>query len=201
MTFPRHFTLATFAVLLSLSGCERDAAGPGPDSTAGVRFDDGDAIHAAHGSPHAGGILDLEFAVARADSVGGFVLVSYDRTQGEAGNLFVLQAPRATRSFECALHAGPCHGRYIIGVRDGSTVTADRWFHVTDGTLEVTQIGPDRLRGSFRLTLDAMDGKPDAIITAENGTFDVPWIAGQVTDGALACLLLLVGMGDGPCAG
>jgi hypothetical protein len=146
-----------------------------------------------------GTILNSEFAVARPDSVGGFAIISFEPMGTGVGNLFVLQAPRQTGTYECKLFAGPCHGRLIIGVRDGNTTSVERYFHVSEGSLTVTEIGPTRLKGTFRLTLEATDEEPDNRIEIENGTIDVPYIESQVTDGALQCLLSLVGVGQGSC--
>jgi hypothetical protein len=189
-------------VVLVTAGCGSDATGPG-ESRAGIDFGiDGVGAHTAVGNPQpdaSGTILNSEFAVARPDSVGGFAIISFEPTGTGVGNLFVLQAPRQTGTYECTLFAGPCHGRLIIGVRDGNTISVDRYFHVISGSLTVTEIGPARLKGTFRLTLEANDDEPDDRIEIENGTIHVPFIESQVTDGALQCLLSLVGIGQGTC--
>lgn len=159
--------------------------------------------HSAAGAPATSGdgsILHHEFAVAKADSVGGFAVLSFDPSANDPnqGNLFVLQAPRQTGTIACAEFGAPCHGRYITGVRDGQTIGFDKWFTVTEGRITVTMLGPDRLRGMFSIVLEAEDGEQ---IVVQNGTIDVPYSADPVTDGALRCLIGLSGAGSGGCRG
>jgi hypothetical protein len=205
VTRSRSFTCTAAAAALFAAACDADSAGPEPRPDAGVHFTGGTAIYAANGSPAVqadGDLLNEEFAVARPDSVGGFAVISFDPTGGDVGNLFVLQAPRSTGSVACGLFTGePCRGVYVVGVRPGSPQTVDRRFFITAGSVTVTQVGPDRLRGTFAITLEAQDGLPDASLTVENGTIDVPYVGDEVTDGALVCLLSLIGIGDGPCRG
>ena len=190
------------AALLIAAACDNDTTGP-DNVGEGVNFGiGGTGAHSAVGNPHAGPpgtILNTEFAVARPDSVGGFAIISFEPTGTGEGNLFVLQAPRQIGTYECTLDVGPCRGRLFLGVRDGNTTSVERFFHVIAGSLTVTEIGPSRVKGNFRLTLEATDNKPDDRIVIENGTVDVPYIDSQVTDGALQCLLSLVGVGQGNC--
>jgi hypothetical protein len=189
--------VATPLMALACSDSPTDPHTP----TAGVSFDVGGSAHSMAGEPRPnadGSILHDEFAVARADSVGGFAVISFDPADDESGNLFVLQAPRQTGTYSCATH-DPCHGRYLTGVRNLDTVSADRHFEVTAGSFTVTQIGPDRLTGSFQLTLTASDESGETLVI-EEGTVDVPYSASEVTDGSLACLLSLVGLGHGTCS-
>jgi hypothetical protein len=197
----RSIMIASLLAAAPLATACDDGAPTGPDpQTAGVSFDLGGAAHAAAGQPNAsadGSILNDEFAVARADSVGGFAVISFEPTADDAGNLFVLQAPRQTGTFACG-DVEACHGRYFTGVRNLDTVSAERHFNVTSGTFTVTQLGPDRVSGSFRLTLTATDGSGETLVV-EDGTVDVPYSGSEVTDGSLACLLRLVGVGQGTC--
>jgi hypothetical protein len=191
------------------TACDSDTTGPDPQSE-GVSFTVGSiGQHTARGTPHVAGgdVLNSEFAIARADSVDGFALISFDPTGNDVGNLFVLQAPRSgtpdqdgSLTFACGL-GHPCHGRFVVGVKAGNTLTADRWFEISEGTVRLTQVGPDRLKGTFSVTFQALDDQPGGTITVENGTIDVPYSADQVTDGALECLLAIVGVRPGTCRG
>lgn len=199
----RSSTLAAATTALFAAACQGDSTGPGPGPDPGVHFTGGSATYAATGSPAVqadGSVLNQQFAVARPDSVGGFAVISFDPTGDDVGNLFVLQAPRSTGTVACGFLGGePCRGSYIVGVRNGSTATAERRFYITAGSVTVTQVGPDRLRGTFSVTFEAQDGLPDPSFTVEDGTIDVPWVDDEVTDGALGCLLSLVGIGQGSC--
>jgi hypothetical protein len=180
----------------------------GPDEEEGVSFQLDGQSYALSGDParDPGQLLNASFAVARADSVGGFAVIGYQRTGDNVGNLIVLQAPREVKTFTCTDNPVPCHqtggewhGRYITGVQSLSTATALRYFHLVSGTLTVTQVGPDRLRATFSGVFRADDGKPNHTLTVENGTIDVPYVSDQATDGSLQCLLSLVGVLAGEC--
>jgi hypothetical protein len=194
-----HSTALLVATPLMALACGDSPAGP-ETTTAGVSFDVDGSARTVAGEPRPnadGSILDDEFAIARADSVAGFAVISFEPTGDDTGNLFVLQAPRQTGTYTCG-DTQPCHGRYFTGVRNLDTVSADRHYSVTEGIFVVTQIGPDRVTGSFQLTLSASDGSGDTLVVDE-GTVDVPYSASEVTDGSLACLLSLVGVGQGTC--
>jgi hypothetical protein len=188
-----------------LLACDQSTTGP-VDQPEGLTFgSSSSSAHSAKGQPavnNDGSILDSEFAVSRADSVGGFALVSFDPSSDDPshGNLFVLQAPRQTGTMACGdvTDAAPCHGRYIMGIRDGQTITYDKWYAIKEGSLTVTQIGPDRLKGTFDAILRTEDGEE---ITVEDGTIDVPYSASQVTDGALRCLIGLAQGSSENCRG
>jgi hypothetical protein len=173
-----------------------------PDGGAeGIHFRDGAGVAwDAAGTPSAGGdLLDTPFAVARADSVGGIVLIGFD-PRGDVGDLFVLQAPRSAGTFACADGGAPCHGRFITGVTIESTAAFDRYYSVVSGSLMLTQIGPDRMRGTFDLKL-ADGSSPGDTLVVDAGVVDVPYVSDEVTNGALRCLLSLVGIGTGSCDG
>lgn len=186
---------------MGAAGCESTSAPP--DSNPGISFTaEGGTRYAASGIPQGGGPLSSEFAVAQPDSVGGFSVVSLEVTQsGSKGNLFVLQArPRGTGTFQCTEdgHTG-CHGRYIVGVHGGTTATYDRWFTLVQGVLTITQLGPDRVRGTFTGTFEANDDQPGGSFDVQDGEIDVPYVDNEVTSGAVGCLLSLVGIGQGSC--
>ena len=193
------------SILLLTAACD-DASSTGPvDSGAGVLFTSGSIAYGASGNPSVGGdgsILNDEFAVARADSVGGFAVISYDPTSTDqkTGNLFVLQAPRSTGTMQCGDNFGqqPCHGRYIVGITDGATTSFQKWYDIKQGSITVTAIGPDRLKASFSVVLGTQTGES---IIVENGTIDVPYTAAALTDGALRCLIGLTGGESGNCRG
>jgi hypothetical protein len=195
------------ALLAAVVACGDGEISAGPDG-ADLSFQLDGRSYALSGTPASdpGQLLDAPFAVARADSVGGFAVIGYHRTGDDVGNLIVLQAAREVKTFTCTDETTPCdvggaewHGRYITGVQNLSTASALRYFHLTSGTLTVTQIGPDRLRGTFSAVFRAADGGPDGTLTVENGNIDVPYVTDEVTDGSLQCLLSLVGVIAGEC--
>jgi hypothetical protein len=190
---------AALALMTFAAACDSDPVAPG-GGPEGIHFRDGaGAEWAAAGTPSTSGdLLDAPFAVARADPVGGIVLIGFD-PQGDVGDLFVLQAPRTVGTHACAEFGESCHGRFITGVTIESTATFDRFHSVVSGSLTLTQIGPDRMRGSFDLKL--VDGSsPGDTLVVNGGVVDVPFVGDEVTNGALGCLLSLVGIGTGSCS-
>jgi hypothetical protein len=184
-----------------LAGCDSDNINE-PDAPPGIRFDQSGArtgAYAAAGEPadDPGAILRSQFAAAFPDSVGGLVIIGYQPTSQGKGDLFILQAPREAKSFECTFYSTPCHGRLLAGVTGSDHATVERWFAIVSGSLRLNQIGPERVRGTFDVTLESQDGQ--STMSVKNGTFDVRYHSRPVTDGALACLLSLTGAGVGSC--
>ena len=204
----RRITASMLLVVVGLGCAEGEIGGPVEVDGDGVSFQLNGQAYALSGSPArgAGELLDASFTIARADSVGGFAVIGYERTGDNVGNLIVLQAPREVKTFNCTASTVPCHqspgewhGRYITGVQSLGTANALRYFHLASGTLTVTQVGPARLRATFNAVFRASDGKPNDTLTVENGSIDVPYVSDQVTDGSLQCLLSLVGVIAGEC--
>jgi hypothetical protein len=191
---------ALLCATLTLTASCSDDDGTGPAGGDGIRFDTEAASYSASGTPMwdiEGGVLTTEFAVAHADSVGGFSVIGYDPTGVGVGSLFVIQAPREATTFTCSEAGEPCHGRLITGVGDLSTVTWDAFFTISEGSLTIHELGPDRLRAGFSATLVELSANDTIRIT--NGTIDVPYFDDEVTVGALECLLSLVGLINGTC--
>jgi hypothetical protein len=198
----RRLMLLAFTII-SAAVCESTSEPPGTQLDPGVAFTaNGGSRYSASGTPQSQVPLSGEFAVGQPDSVGGFAIVSLEVTQtGSHGNLFVMQAnPRQTGTFECGEPGqSACHGRYIVGVRDGATSNYDRWFTLVEGTLTITQFGPDRVKGTFTGTFEANDNQPNPSFNVQDGAIDVPYVNDEVTSGAVGCLLSLIGVGNGSC--
>ena len=187
------------AMLATLVACESDASGPesGDES---ITFTLDGSTRTLSGTPGSS-LLAQTFVAARADSVGGIVAVGYESAGNATGHLFVLQAPRATGTYSCGddFAASPCHGRYITGISGTSTAQFQRFFNVVSGSVTWTQIGPDRLRGTFTLSLRAGDDRPDGLMEITNGVIDVPYVADPNASGALGCLLKVAGVAGMSC--
>lgn len=144
--------------------------------------------------------LQSEFAVAFPDSVGGFVLVSYD---ADGSNLFILQGlTAATGEVACGPveEGAACHARLFENVRieDGIALVDGR-FDLVEGTLTLTLVGPDELGGTFEARMDrtSPEGTPQSFQIV-NGTVRVDYLDEQVASGGLGCLIALTG-GGGAC--
>jgi len=170
--------LAALAITAAAAACD-DSTGPAPGG-AGVAFDlDGDSFAAVgdlvisiEGRP----APDADWAVAAdPDSVGGVAVTAFrvSETEGE-GDLFVLQLqPAHTGAFSPCGPDEACRGRLFRGWRTDLTGT-DEWYEITSGTVDVEALGPRRVRGTFRFELRSEGGSGDAVLSIEDGVFDVP---------------------------
>ena len=209
-------TMIALAGLLAVVACDNGSTGPGETTgEQGVRF--GEGQHTAVGNPtqQNGSILHGEFAVARADSLDGIVVVSYKPQGGGYGNLFVLQAPRRTGTYVCGNTNEPCHGVYFTYIKNSPSSTTGliaagdttgtpppgdtlRFYNVTAGTLQIAQVGPDRLKGTFSITLTEIAGR-DGPIVVTNGTIDVPYSNTLLTAATMSCLMRVIANGGTGC--
>ena len=186
------------AVLCGLgAGCGADDATAPGSSDASITYTLNGTRYRLSGSLSSS--LTEPFVVARADSVGGFVVVGYETGGKGKGDLLVLQGPRQTGGLQCAVAGTPCHGRMITGITGSNTSSFDRFFAITSGTVNVTAIGPERLRAHFSVTLQANDSLANGTLVIQDGSIDVPYLADPQTDGSLECLLSRVGVGSGSC--
>jgi hypothetical protein len=191
------------ALALAMAACDTDVQAPGPTSVDGVdlAFDHQTyGSHAASGNVAASGSpLASEFAVAVNDSLGGLVVLSYD---ADSRGLFILQtATRATGTYTClGVETGgpPCHGRYLHNVRvEDGLMRVDAHLELSSGTLVLKQVGGGVLRGTLDARLDPVAGEDSDPLIITDGVLDVRYIAEELEDGRLHCLIGLTGGGVG----
>jgi hypothetical protein len=160
----------------------------------------------ANGTQDPNNVLASSFAFAFADSLQGLVAIGYSPADS-AGDVLILQLPRQPGTYACG-QAAPCHGRLLSGVRlfthpDGYTGwTTQRHFEIETGSVNATQVGPTRLRGTFQATLRPTEG--GAPIQINDGKIDVeynptPPPPGQSMRG-VECLLRLSGGAPMQCS-
>lgn len=183
-------------VLLTVVACGEGPAEPEDAGFEGVDFgiaEGAAGAHHAEGEPAAAGsILDHDFAIALADSVGGIVLASYD---ADTRDLFILQVG-STRpgnsTCDTVTSGSPCHGRYFENVRDeDGGVRVDGRLDLTSGGLALDAVGPERLTGSFTGRLERVAGTGEDAIEIEDGRIDVDYRAEPMSTGRLTCLIQL----------
>jgi len=170
--------LAALAVIAAAAACD-DSTGPASGGT-GVTFDldsepfaaIGNFVVDVEGRP----VPDASWAVAAdPDSVGGVVVTAFrvSETVG-VGDLFVLQLqPAHTGTFSPCGPNEACRGRLFRGWRTDLT-GYDDWYEIASGTVDVEALGPIRVRGTFRFDLRSEGGSGDAVLSIEDGSFDVP---------------------------
>lgn len=193
-------------VAFALTACD-DGTGPDDDGPTPIGVDFGLAVgdfgnHHAEGRPSSqGSPLDGQFAVAVPDSLGGLVFLSYD---DQSSNLFILQVTSATTgTFDCGpvTTASPCHGRFFENVsEEGGMVQVDGRLDIDEGTLELREVGPDEVEGSFSAELVRTAGSGQSSLTVVNGSILVDLLEGPVENAGLACLIRLTA-GANDCSG
>lgn len=191
--------LAALAGLLSLTtgyGCaESEPTGPEEDAT-GVEFSfDGERSgqYQSEGTPtiSSEGLPEVgSWAIARADSLGGMVVAGFEPTGTTDGDLFILQLhPIGTGEFTPCGVVGVegCHGRFVVGVDTEDLSGVQAWYEMSEGSVTLTEAGPDRVRGTFTATFTNQIGH--GTLTVEDGVIDVPFSQDISVANGLACLV------------
>lgn len=76
-------------------------------------------------------------------------------------------------------------------------VQVDGQLDITEGTLELREVGPDEVEGSFSASLVRTAGTGASSLSVVNGSILVDLLEGPVENGDLACLIrLTVGATD-----
>lgn len=177
-------------------GCDDDEA-TGPNGTSsGLEFEyDGarSGSYQSEGMPTiaASGLPDVgSWAIARADSLGGLVIAGFEPTGQTQGDLFILQLhPLGTGEFTpCGVSGGEgCHGRFIVGVDTEDLSAVEAWYEISEGSVTLTEAGPDRVVGSFSATFTEFGGT--ATLTVTDGVIDVPFSQDPSLANGLRCLI------------
>jgi hypothetical protein len=194
----RRSVIACLGIGLVLAACNDEPTPPADER--GLIFTAA-GLHpfAANGTHDPNNVLASSFALAFADSLQGLVVMGYSPADS-AGDILILQFPRQPGTHTCGESAA-CHGRLLAGVRlfqhpDGVTgYTTQQHFEIQSGSVIATQVGPTRLRGTFQVTLQPIEGGQS--IQIGDGTIDVEYDStppppGQSLRG-IECLLRLSG--------
>ena len=168
----------TLLVMIPTAGCNDPVGSVPVEGEVSFTFGGGSGRFAAAGDLVLNqGIPDFDqWAVAAdPDSVGGIAIMAFQpsATQGE-GDLFVLQlTPARTGGFEPCEPNAPCHGRLFRGWKTDFTGFSE-WYEIVSGSVDVDQLSPTRIGGSFQFILRDNGGQGTSSLTIENGSFDVP---------------------------
>ncbi|MEW5931015.1 MAG: hypothetical protein AB1941_26425 [Gemmatimonadota bacterium] len=146
-----------------------------------------------------------QWAVARADSIGGIVVAGLEPTGGNRGNLFILQLRgRETGEYRCSYlgtgaGARKCYGTLIVGIDLNDLSKPGEYYYVDSGTVTVTSLTGDRIRGTFGVGLRALKDESRRI-TVTDGRIDVPYAEGMGMFNGLTCLVENLRSGrNAPC--
>ena len=205
------FVLLPLLAALALASCEGGADPFVPPTDEGLSFSyDGAAsgrYRSSGGvSPGANGLPGFgEWAVARADSIGGIVVAGLEPTGGGRGNLFILQLRgREPGEYRCSYQgsepgARKCYGTLLVGIDLNDLSRPGEYYSVDSGTVTVTALTADRIRGTFGVGLRAQ-GDGSRRITVTDGRIDVPYAEGMAMFDGLTCLVENLRSGrNAPC--
>lgn len=182
-----------------LGGCGDDKGATGPaENTPGLGFTYGGARSGTYQS--GGGVPTIgsdglpefgSWSMARPDSLGGLVIVGFQPTGTDRGDVFILQLTETrTGVFEpCGIFAGGgCHGRFFVGVDLTQLASVDEAYEITDGRVDITEITADRLKGMFQATFESQDTAGVRTIDVTDGVIDVALSSDPFVGGGIACL-------------
>ena len=196
---------ALFALAAVLVACDEDSTGIEPPSGMNFSFSgDLSGIYEAAGTPAVDTAGRPEFGswaiMALPDSLDGIVITSFRPTGDPRGDFFVLQlAALHTGEFTPCEPNAHCHGRIFFGVNVDDFSDYDHYFEILSGSVTITEIRDDRLRGSFEFSASDEGGAGSQTITVSNGELDVPF--GSTTENnAVWCMADGAATGtNGPC--
>lgn len=189
------FVATILSLTLGMACDESQPAGPEVRDE-GLQFNfDGERSggYESQGTPKvaSGGLPEVgSWAIAHADSLEGMVVMGFEPTSDTGGDLFIVQLhPIGTGVFApCDIQLGEgCHGRFIIGVDTQDLSAVDAWYEISEGTVTLSEAGPDRVRGTFSATFTNQAGK--GTLTLNDGVIDVPFSQDVSLSNGLACLI------------
>jgi len=196
---------ALFALAALLVACDEDSTGIEPPNGTNFSFSgDLSGIYEAVGTPAVDTAGRPEFGswaiMAEPDSLGGIVIASFRPTGDPRGDLFVLQlASLQTGEFTPCEPNADCHGRIFFGVNVDDFTDYDHYFEILSGSVTITEIGDDRLRGNFEFSATDEGGAGSQTITVSDGELDVPFGSTTESD-AVRCMADGAAEGtNGPC--
>jgi hypothetical protein len=186
MRTPRRTLLALASLALLPLGACKDSNGPDRDMVGEVHFTYTGAVSGdfdAEGKVTSANAASGTFAFAQLadDGQGNEVLVIYSQ-EGRSnsdkydGLLIALDNP-AKGTITCTETNPDCAfiSAFVLGQDDSSTDDAEALFFGTSGQVTITQIGEDRVRGTFRLSMTGFVGNENnEEVEVQSGTFDLP---------------------------
>jgi hypothetical protein len=191
----RYVALIAAGALLATAGCNEESTEP-VENLDGLAFSYSGALSGSYDGegnvPAIGSNGRPEFgswSVARPDSLGGLVIVGFDPTDTDVGDLFILQLDDIREGVwePCGILAGGgCHGRFIVGVVLTELATAQDAFEMASGRVEITEATDTRIRGIFEATFTSGDG--NRTISVTEGVIDVPFTDERSLANGLSCL-------------
>jgi hypothetical protein len=172
--------LGTAALALALAAC-KDSTGSGDNPPGSLSFTYTGAVT---GEFSASGAFDpdanafSDYAVASVLS-GRLVVIASDTLVTGRGNLFAIYVPPATGKTTCTATTTPTscqiRGELITGVSSNPNEGIGGSYAGYVGTIEVTELANNRVRGTFSIVLESEELESQVEISA--GSFDAPVVS------------------------
>jgi len=178
--------LGTAALALALAACKNDSTGSDDDETGDLSFTYSGAIS---GQFNASGEFDrnntsqAEFGVAVVEE-GEVVLLAADQVQANRADVFIMSVPASERTTTCAPNSPVANctifGFFAVGFTGPNDPEPDAQYGGYEGTVQITELTKDRVRGTFSLRLEDDTGR--SAVEARSGSFDLPIVpASQIS--------------------
>lgn len=172
--------LGTAALALALAACKNESIGSDENERGDLSFTYTGAVSGqftASGEFDRNNTSQTEFGAAVVEE-GEVILLGADQVQANRTDVFIMSAPAregtttctATTPFEnCTIL-----GFFAVGFTGPSDPEPDAQYIGYEGSIQVTELTDDRVRGTFSLSLEDENGENP--VEARSGSFDVPII-------------------------
>jgi hypothetical protein len=173
--------LGTATLALALAACNNDSTGSADNPPGSLSFtytgtETGSFAASGAFDPDANQLSDYAVASILGSQI---VVIASDTLGTGRGNLFAIYAPPATGVTTCAPGSSQisCRigGEFITAVSSNPNEGFGESYFGYVGTVEVTELANNRVRGTFSITLESEDSGSQVEIRA--GSFDAPLVS------------------------
>ena len=184
-----HKLFGSAAVVLALAACG-DSTGNDDSNRGSVEFNYSGAVSGSFDSDgefRRGATTANTFSAAIINEDGITLIGNKARASGRS-DLFALVMPERRGTTTCTFDDFDCEmfGFFFVNLSENAE-QADYFFAGWEGSVNVTSLTEDRVRGTFSLTLEDEEfstGTPPTV-RLRNGTFDVPIVSESELGGSL----------------
>lgn len=172
--------LGTAALALALAACKNDSTGSDENQSGDLSFTYTGAVS---GQFNASGEFDrnntsqTEFGAAVVED-GEIVFLAADEVQANRTDVFILSAPASEGTTSCTpttpFESCMLLGFFAVGFTGPGDPEPDASYIGYEGSVQVTELTDDRVRGTFSLLLEDENGQNP--VQARSGSFDLPII-------------------------
>ncbi|CAA9339693.1 MAG: hypothetical protein AVDCRST_MAG89-2557 [uncultured Gemmatimonadetes bacterium] len=184
-----HKLFGSAAIVLALAACG-DSTGNEDSNRGSIAFSYSGAESGsfdADGEFRRGVTTSTTFSAAVIDE-DGITLIGNEARTNNRSDLFLMVVPERRGTTTCTADDFDCEmlALFLLNASDTDQLS-DGFFGGTDGSVNVTGLTENRVRGTFSLNLEDIEstaGTP-AIVRLRSGTFDVPIVTQGELGGSL----------------